>query len=52
MTKEEVAYEKDGLQIIIRGENTDARIELFKTIVQNLLVIRKIKRDLDKEGVE
>lgn len=45
MTKEEIAYEKDGLQIIVRGKNTDPRIWIYKTIIRNLLVVRKIKNE-------
>lgn len=47
MTKrqETLVYEKDGLQIIIKADKNDNRIWIYKTMIQNLLVVRKIKNE-------
>jgi hypothetical protein len=47
MTKkaEEVLYDNDGLQIIIKADPKDVRKWIYKTMIQNLLVVRKIKNE-------
>ena len=47
MTKknEEVVYDNDGLQIIIKADPKDVRKWIYKTMIQNLLVVRKIKNE-------
>ena len=52
MTKknEEVVYDNDGLQIIIKADPKDVRKWIYKTMIQNLLVVRKIKQNTDTKG--
>lgn len=42
---EEVVYDNDGLQIIIKADPKDVRKWIYKTMIQNLLVVRKIKNE-------